>query len=134
MANDNKHFVKTFEKFEEGIESLLTVLPNLSGYIGDVKEEKAVIESLMDQIRNSIPTIYNPEYPATYAFSVSSREVGFRTRNNIAFGWRVLIDRETSVVTYEFRITIIIRNKFVNNNAIFSKLKDNNWAERVKEA
>lgn len=124
----NNLIFKSFDTFEEGIEEVIKCVPQLKVYIGDTHTEEQVIERLMDEVRANIPSVYRPEYPATYAISVSAREVGFKTRNYLAFGWK--INTENDKITYGFRVTVLSKNRFARVDSVSETLLANGWQKR----
>lgn len=118
---------KSFTKFEDGITELCKLVPNVKEYIKDAKTEVDVVANLMDKVKGNYPSIYNAEYPATYSLSISAREVGFKTRSFVAFGWRVIIDEATNKVTYGFRISFNDRGRLTIKNKTEEVLVSNGW-------
>jgi hypothetical protein len=106
------HNFKVFTNFEDGIKEIKSIIPNITTYIGDSPEEESVINSLMDKIKESIPSVSDPDFPSSYAFSISATEVGFKTKGFYSFGWKVIYDYETKKVSYSFRVSI--RHYFKN--------------------
>jgi hypothetical protein len=118
------HNFKEFENFSEGICEIKSVIPNIVAYIGKDIDEHLVILNLMDKIKESIPSVLDPDFPSTYAFSIKGTEVGFKTKGFYSFGWKTRYDKETKKVTYSFRVSI--RHDFKNEEE-FAKL---GWEQR----
>jgi len=122
------HILKEFKNFEDGIKELKKNVPVLTEYLGDESSsdsEVDVINNLLNKIKEDIPTISNPKYPSTYAISVHAREVGFKAKDYVSFGWRVLIDETTNIVTYSFRVTVA--KHFSKKSKIESVLTEIGW-------
>lgn len=113
------HNFKVFNQFEDGINEIKSIIPNITAYIGEATDETSVIANLMECIKESIPSVLDPDFPSTYAFSISASEVGFKTKGFYSFGWKIFYDRETKEITYSFRVSI--RHYFKNENE-FAKL------------
>lgn len=119
------HIVKNFDTFEEGIKELTTLAPAVKTYVGDEFTDTAVIDKLLTIVKSEIPTVYNPGYPGTYGITVNAREVGFKTKDFLAFGWRSII--EADKITYGFRITITEKNRFAKKTKMQETLVENGW-------
>jgi len=118
---------KQFTTFEDGITELCKLVPDVTKYTKYTKTEQEVSSKLMECIKDNYPTVYSPEYPATYSLSISAREVGFKTRSFFAFGWKILISPKDNTVTYGFRISFSdFKNIF--NNKTEELLATNGWA------
>lgn len=125
-------FRKEFKEFEDGILNLLSMVPDLKYYIGNKTEEKAVILELLDVIKEDIPFVTNDNYPNTFSFTISAREVGFKTDDGYAFGWRVWVDKNSNrIIGYQFRITFI--NLSRSRKSIVEELISNGWKEKSSE-
>lgn len=124
------NMIKTFATFEEGIEELRTLVPEVKDYVGEETDYNSVIQKMMEKISGNIPAVQNPEYPAAYAFSISATEVGFKTRNYSSFGWRVLINGKN--ISYSFRYTVASKNQFAKPSQSIINLKEAGWAEPVR--
>jgi len=117
---------KQFETFKEGITDLVDTIPNIKEYIGLTTREKDVVTHLMGKVEDNFPSIYNPEYPATCAISISAVEVSFKTRGFYAFGWRV--NPNTGV--YSFRVSFSDTNTSISKRTIEAALKEKGWNSR----
>jgi len=120
------NIVKSFVNFKEGIEDLLKNAPELKSITGDVLEEAAVVVNMLNIIANDIPSIFNPKFPAVPSFSITAKEVGFKTAGYLAFGWKIEID-DKDVISYSFRLTIVSRNRFAKHTELVDALKENGW-------
>lgn len=124
------HNKKNFSNFEEGINEIVNIVPQLNQFFGItdsiiIREPKELVKHLLGIVIDNIPTIDDIEYPRLYSISVSANQVGFRTKSNIAFGWHTIFDKDTGNVSYTFRISIY-GNSFQLKN-IENSLKGNGW-------
>ena len=122
------NMVKTFETFEEGIKNLCDLVPEVKEYVGDSTDYNQVVINMMEKIKSNIPSVLNPEHPASFAFSIQANEVGFKTRTYSSFGWRTIV--KNGVVSYSFRYTVTTRNKLAKPSAAILALKEAGWAEK----
>lgn len=119
------NLTKTFDTFEDAYTTVIKAIPELKAYCGDTAIEAAVLKAMMNSIANNIPSISNENYPNTLSFSINSKEVGFKTDSNIAFGWRTVFDRKDASIKYKFRITFI--NASTYQQEIISSMIDDKW-------
>lgn len=119
------NMIRNFETFKDGITEIVHNIPELSEFIGEDKEENAVILNLMENIKKQVPSVYNPNYPAVCAFSINYKEVGFKTPGYLAFGWKILINNDK--ITYSFRVTVMTINKFAKQPEAIEVLKQAGW-------
>lgn len=125
-------FKKEFKDFELGMGELLERVPDIKYYTGDTIDQKQAIIHLIYLIRDDIPLVTNENYPNTFSLTVSAREVGFKTDDNLAFGWRVWLDKNTNkILGYQFRVTFI--NLSRNRKGIAEELISNGWKERSSD-
>lgn len=125
-------FKKEFKDFELGMGELLEKVPDVKYYTGDTIDQQQAIIHLLYLIRDDIPLVTNENYPNTFSLTISAREVGFKTDDNLAFGWRVWLDKNTNKITgYQFRVTFI--NLSRNRKGIAEELISNGWKEKSSE-
>lgn len=125
-------FKKEFKDFELGMGELLERVPDIKYYTGDTIDQKQAIIHLIYLIRDDIPLVTNENYPNTFSLTISAREVGFKTDDNLAFGWRVWLDKNTNkILGYQFRVTFI--NLSRNRKGIAEELISNGWKERSSD-
>jgi len=125
-------FKKEFKDFELGMGELLEKVPDVKYYTGDTIDQQQAIINLLYLIRDDIPLVTNENYPNTFSLTISAREVGFKTDDNFAFGWRIWLDKNTNKITgYQFRVTFI--NLSRNRKGIAEELISNGWKEKSSE-
>jgi hypothetical protein len=117
---------KSFTTFEEGINELRKLVPNIKEYTKEATTEQEVVSDLMYKINENYPSVSNPEYPATYSLSVNAHEVGFKTRSFFGFGWRVIVEDGEAATSYGFRISFSEHNRFAVTK-IEGILAENGW-------
>jgi len=100
-----KNYIKEFNTFEEGYTEMISILPSIKVYGGEVANYDIVVKKMMELIGENIPSPTNPNYPNTLAFTIKQNEVSFKTDDRIAFGWRILFDKESGNYKYQMRIT-----------------------------
>ena len=76
-------FKKEFKDFELGMGELLEKVPDVKYYTGDTIDQKQAIINLLYLIRDDIPLVTNENYPNTCSLTISAREVGFKTDDNL---------------------------------------------------
>lgn len=121
------NYVKQFNTFEEGYLELIKLVPELKVYTGETAIHDEVIKHILSTISDNIPSVNNPNYPNTLSFSIESHEVGLKTDSNLAFGWKVALDREKASTVYKFRVTFITIP--TSRVSIVTALKDAGWVE-----
>ena len=123
-------YIKEFDTFEDGYKELVTLIPNVRLYAVDSSTAtlEDVVVALTKTITDNIPSPLNENYPNTFSFSISAREVGFLTDDFIAFGWRIFIGKSEETLTYQFRITFITLS--VSKRKQIEKLLSHGWKER----
>ena len=102
-----KNYIKEFESFEEGYNEIISIIPALKVYGGDVANYDLVVKKMIELIGDNIPSPSNPNFPNTLAFTIKQNEVSFRTDERIAFGWKIFFNRETGKHIYQMRITFL---------------------------
>lgn len=122
---------KTFSTFEEGITELCKLVPSIKSYTKDAKTEEEVVSNLLEIIKNNFPSIYDPEYPATYAINISDSQVGFKTKAFYGFGWKIQADPQNNKVSYSFRVSFNHpqRIRSIAITRIEEDLKAANWIQ-----
>lgn len=124
------NLVKIFGNFTDGYSELSNLVPEIKTYGGDTPMFDAVINSIMNIIRENTPSPENSNYPNTMSFSIDAHEVGVRTDGEMAFGWKSFYDRETGEIKYRFRVTFINPSTYRSN--IIKKMKEENtWEELI---
>lgn len=123
-------YKKEFDTYEDGMVEISTYLPDLRNYIGNNFDQREVIRNMLHLIEDDMPFIDNDNYPNTFSFTISAREVGFKTDEGLAFGWRVWLDKNTNhIIGYQFRITFI--NLSRTRKKIAERLVANGWKEKT---
>ena len=105
--SNNYNYIKEYSTFEEGYAELISIIPEIKLYGGETALFESVVNKLMKTVQDNLPSVSNPNYPNTYSFSISAREVGFLTDDSLAFSWRVFINKRTDEKTYQFRVSFI---------------------------
>ena len=123
-------YIKEFDTFEEGYKQLSTLIPNVRCYAVDSSTAtlEEVVVALTKTITDSIPSPLNENYPNTFSFSISAREVGFLTDDFMAFGWRIFIGKDEETLTYQFRVTFTTLS--VSKRKQIDRLLSSGWKER----
>lgn len=107
------HNFKTFDSFVEGINEIRELVPILEKYMVEKSDDH--VEEFMnspEELASHLMDIVSKNFPTekrSYSISVSSFEVGFKTTEDIAFGWKPHLDG-----TYSFRITLFDNNNLHN--------------------
>ena len=127
FVKNTKNYLKQFESFSDGYSELIKIVPEIKAYGGDNPIYDVVIGNMLDTIKDNVPSPQNPNFPNTLSISVSSREVGFRTDDSLAFGWRIMFNRSAGKTIYQFRVTFITLS--INKQEYVKALTDNEWKE-----
>ena len=120
-------YLKSFNTFEDGYSEVLKFNPELKNYCGDSPIYDAVVSSMMDSIKNNMPSPQNPNYPNTLSLSIDSGEVGFKTDINVAVGWRIAYNYHEAKSFYKFRITFISVPAY--KKEVISDMEDAGWSK-----
>ena len=121
---------KEFDTYEDGIEELITILPDLKEYIGNNISHNEIVTNLLNIVKEEIPSVDNPNYPNTFSLTISAREVGFKTDDGMAFGWRIWLDKNNNnILGYQFRITFLTLPR--NRRKVIKELLDHKWKEKT---
>lgn len=120
-------YLKSFDTFEEGYSEVLKFNPEIKNYCGDTPIYDAVISSMMESIKNDIPSPSNPNYPNTLSLSIDSGEVGFKTDINVAIGWRIAYNYHEAKSFYKFRITFI--SIPVYKKDVITEMEEAGWSK-----
>lgn len=120
-------YLKSFDTFEEGYSEVLKFNPEIKNYCGDTPIYDAVISSMMESIKNDIPSPSNPNYPNTLSLSIDSGEVGFKTDINVAIGWRIAYNYHEAKSFYKFRITFI--SIPVYKKDVINEMEEAGWSK-----
>ena len=120
-----KNYIKEFNTFEEGYTEMISILPSIKIYGGEVANYDIVVKKMMELIGENIPSPTNPNYPNTLAFTIKQNEVSFKTDDRIAFGWRILFDKESGNYKYQMRITFFAVSMSTRKYA--DALEENGW-------
>ena len=120
-------YLKSFDKFEDGFLEALKFNPELKNYCGDTPIYDSVISTMMETIKNDMPSPSNPNYPNTLSMSIDSGEVGFKTDINIAIGWRIAYNYHEAKSFYKFRITFISIPSY--KKEVISDMEEAGWSK-----
>ena len=121
-----KNYIKEFDNFEDGYNEMISILPTLKVYGGDVANYDMVVRKMMEIIGDNIPSPSNANFPNTLAFTIKQNEVGFRTDDRIAFGWKIYFNRETGKHIYQMRVTFFTVSMSMRKYA--DALTENGWS------
>ena len=87
--------------------------------------------AIIDSVMNDFPCIDDKEYPRTVALSISAKEVGYKSRGAMSFGWKNIIKEDTGELCYSFRISFF--SKAPDVLKIEKILADLNWTQKEIE-
>ena len=122
-----KNYTKDFETFEEGYQELISLVPEVKVYGGSEPIYDSVVQKICTLISENVPSPQNSNYPNTLAVSITSRELGLKTDDKMAIGWRIFFNKESGSYTYQMRITFfslsMSKKKYIN------LLEDNGWSQ-----
>ena len=122
-------YIKEFADFGEGYKELISLIPDVSLYGGDSPVFEDVVNNLAKVITDNIPSPTNENYPNTFSFSISAKELGFLTDDAIAFGWRLFADtKNEDEFIYQFRITFLTLS--ISKRRQIDKIVQTGWKDR----
>ena len=107
------HNYKEFKDFNDGVIEMRQTVQDINNIISKYEQECPGIEkftpellttAIIDSVMNDFPCIDDKEYPRTVALSISAKEVGYKSRGAMSFGWKNIIKEETGELCYSFRI------------------------------
>lgn len=124
-------YTKKFETFEEGFSEVIKYNPELKNYCGRDPILLDVVSSMLNSIKDNIPSIDNYNYPNTLSLSINAKEVGFKTDINIALGWRTGYDFNSGKSYYIFRVSFMTIPSY--KKSIISDMTENGWNKINKE-
>lgn len=104
---NSTNYIKEFENFEDGYNEMISILPSVKIYGGDLANYDIVVKKLLDIIGENIPSPANPNFPNTLALTIKQNEVSFRTDDRIAFGWKIFFNKESGKHIYQMRVTFL---------------------------
>lgn len=121
-------YIKEYDNFEDGYNNMISVVPDIKMYAGENNNYDDVINSLLNTISESIPSPINPNFPNTMSFSINSKEVGFLTDDQLAFGWKIFLQKNNDSMAFQFRITFLSLS--ISKRKYIDVLLENGWKEK----
>lgn len=85
-------YSKKFDTLTDGFNELTKYVPSVKEYVNIEKLEKvtetAIIDILIDKLKENISVTDNPNFPYTYSFKCDMYGVTFDTDKSFSFGWK----------------------------------------------
>lgn len=134
------HNYKEFKDFNDGVIEMRQTVQDINNIISKYEQECPGIEkftpellttAIIDSVMNDFPCIDDKEYPRTVALSISAKEVGYKSRGAMSFGWKNIIKEETGELYYSFRISFFSRAPYVLK--IEKILAELGWTQKTIE-
>lgn len=134
------HNYKEFKDFNDGVIEMRQTVQDINNIISKYEQECPGIEkftpellttAIIDSVMNDFPCIDDKEYPRTVALSISAKEVGYKSRGAMSFGWKNIIKEETGELCYSFRISFFSRAPYVLK--IEKILAELGWTQKTIE-
>ena len=134
------HNYKEFKDFNDGVIEMRQTVQDINSIISKYEQECPGIEkftpellttAIIDSVMNDFPCIDDKEYPRTVALSISAKEVGYKSRGAMSFGWKNIIKEETGELCYSFRISFFSRAPYVLK--IEKILAELGWTQKTIE-
>ena len=136
------HNYKEFKTFNEGVTEIRETVQDINTIIAKYEEYNNINEdciytpemltaAIIDSVMNDFPCIDDKEYPRTVALSISAKEVGYKSRGAMSFGWKNIIKEETGELCYSFRISFFSRAPYVLK--IEKILAELGWTQKTIE-
>lgn len=118
------HNYKEFKTFNEGVTEIRETVQDINTIIAKYEEYNNINEdciytpemltaAIIDSVMNDFPCIDDKEYPRTVALSISAKEVGYKSRGAMSFGWKNIIKEDTGELCYSFRISFFSKAPYV---------------------
>ena len=119
---------KTFTDFGKGLEEIVEIIPEIKDITCTIAEDvtsitpKELTSALIEIVMNDFPYV-DFRSPAV---SVSYKEVGFKSRSVLSFGWKYINDG-SGKLSYSFRISFYSHSR--NTIEIEKKLAEAGWEQ-----
>ena len=117
---------KTFTDFGKGLEEIVEFIPEIKEITSTIAEDvstitpKELTSALIEIVMNDFPYV---DFRSP-AISVSYKEVGFKSRSILSFGWKYINDG-SGKLSYSFRISLYSHSR--STIEIEKKLAENGW-------
>lgn len=127
---------KTFDNFGEGIAEMANLIPEVKEIVDGTNQDidtitpKDLTAALAEIVMNDFPYV---DFRSP-ALSISYKEVGFKSRSVLSFGWKY-INNGDGKMRYSFRVSFF--NRFDHIKEIEAKLLEAGWeqpADKEREA
>ena len=119
---------KTFTDFGKGLEEIANIIPEVKEITDSISEDianitpKQLTAALIDIVMDDFPYV---DYRSP-AVSVSYKEVGYKSRYSLSFGWKYITDG-SGKMSYSFRISFYNRSHSIVE--IEKKLLELGWTQ-----
>lgn len=123
---------KEFSSFNDGLSEIVNIVPEIKSICESIFEETGVsIDKLTPKdLANQFTKIVMNDFPyvdfRSPAVSISYREVGFKSRSVLSFGWKY-ISTGSGSLCYSFRISFFSHSESVKE--IEAKLAELGWEQ-----
>lgn len=117
---------KTFTDFGKGLEEIVEFIPEIKEITSTIAEDvstitpKELTSALIEIVMNDFPYV---DFRSP-AISVSYKEVGFKSRSILSFGWKYINDG-SGKLSYSFRISFYSHSRNIIETE--KKLAENGW-------
>lgn len=117
---------KTFTDFGKGLEEIVEFIPEIKEITSTIAEDvstitpKELTSALIEIVMNDFPYV---DFRSP-AISVSYKEVGFKSRSILSFGWKYINDG-SGKLSYSFRISLYSHSRSTIETE--KKLAENGW-------
>ena len=119
---------KTFTDFGKGLEEIVEFIPEIKDIASSIAEDvstitpKELTSALIEIVMNDFPYV---DFRSP-AISVSYKEVGFKSRSVLSFGWKYINDG-SGKLSYSFRISFYSHSRTTIETE--KKLAENGWEQ-----
>jgi hypothetical protein len=120
---------KTFNDFGKGVEEIISVIPEVKEIVDSMSLDdiltitpKELTAALAEIVMNDFPYV---DFRSP-ALSISYKEVGFKSRSVLSFGWKY-INSGDGKMQYSFRISFFSRSESIKD--IEEKLAKMGWEQ-----
>ena len=127
---------KEFSNFNEGLFEIAEVVPEIKSLCDSILEETGIaLDKLTPKdLANQFTKIVMNDFPyvdfRSPAVSISYREVGFKSRSVLSFGWKY-ISTGSGSLCYSFRISFFSHSE--NIKEIETKLAELGWTQSAEK-
>lgn len=125
-------YSKKFNSLTDGFNELTKYVPSVKDYV-DISTlenvtEEAIIDVLINKLKENISVTTNPNFPFTYSFKCDMYGVTFDTDKSFSFGWKPYRDENNGNIFYIMRALFPLR---MIHSTSEHNLMNNGWKDHI---